>query len=76
MIEPSVAGLPQPHSVDCWMPSTVSAMPTTISTAPRTSSLDGCLMSFIRAPRNSQSESSATGTLIQKIARQVQNWVR
>ena len=24
-IEPIVAGLPQPQTVDCWMPSTVSA---------------------------------------------------
>ena len=34
-IEPIVLGSSQPHVVDCWRPSTASAMPPVTSTRPR-----------------------------------------
>jgi len=66
-----MTGLPQPHRADCWNPNTDSPTPATIRTRPRKSigagraSLAGLEMAI------SASAISATGMLIQKIARQV-----
>ena len=58
------------------MPSTVRLIPATIRKAPRQSTRAGRLTSLSLAKWNSTSAKTATGTLIQKIARQVQNSVR
>ena len=41
-----VAGSPQPHSVDCWIPSTVSPIPTTIRNGPAPVDPAGVASSF------------------------------
>jgi hypothetical protein len=75
-IEPAVAGFPQPQALDSCSPRTTRPIPATSSTAPRMSTRAGCLTSASLMNTNSVSDSSATGTLIQKMARQVQYCVR
>lgn len=70
-----VSGLSQPQLRACSNPSTDSAMPTAITRAPRQSirsrRAEGAMPAVIVSTR----ATTATGTLIQKIARHV-HWVR
>ncbi len=70
-----VAMLRQPHWPACCRPSTERVMPLHTSSAPRTSILDGVRSCAGLAISVKAIAISATGMLIQKIARHV-HWVR
>lgn len=70
-MQTQVAALSQPQTADCWKPSTLRPMPATISSAPRTSSGSPRRRSGMPASAVRTSAAIATGTLTQKIARQV-----
>lgn len=70
-MHPQVAALPQPQVAACWKPSTLRPIPATISRAPRTSRDSARGRSSSRARNVSTSATTATGTLTQKMARQV-----
>lgn len=72
MMHSHVGKLLQPHAEACWRPSTPSPIPTATSTAPGTSRRSRRETGGIRASAVSTSATTATGTLTQKIARQVQ----
>ena len=66
-----IHGLPQPHRDDCWKPNTLSPTPPTISTRAR-GTIGAGWRSFGGLDRAIRiSAITATGMLIQKIARQV-----
>ena len=66
----------QPQTLPLLTEMSRDARPAASSAAPPQSIRAGCLTSFSFTNANSVSESSATGMLIQKIARQVQYCVR
>jgi hypothetical protein len=70
-----MSGLRQPHRADCWNPNTLSPTPPAIRARPLQSIGAGRLSFGGLEMAISASAISATGMLIQKIARQV-HWIR
>ena len=66
-----VAGSPQPQTLDCCRPSTASPIPAEMRIAPRTSSFAGWRSSAGLDSSVRTTAAIATGTLTQKIARQL-----
>ena len=70
-MQPQVARLSQPQTLDCCRPSTASPMPRVISTVPTSSIGAGCFSSSGFDFQIRTRAMIATGMLTQKIARQV-----
>ncbi len=70
-MDPIVVAFSQPQTWVCWRPKTSSPTPPEMSTRPVTSSRPGRFWVTGRAMNVSTSAMMATGTLTQKMARQV-----